>query len=198
MKIAIGKHPTRWVSGVYSRHMNKKGGDVDFDKRDITDRFLEHLQNNLQWIYDHTINIYIAKREQKINIHIDPWDTWSMDKTLAQIIVPMLYQLRKDKQGSPHIDNRDVPKSLRKKTRKKGIDPCYHERWDWVIGEMIWAFSQKLRDDWMSDYIEIELDDTDVMGYKVIWEDPDGRAAHQERMTNGFRLFGKYYENLWD
>jgi len=28
--------------------------------------------------------------------------------------------------------------------------------------------------------------------------DREGANAHQERMTNGFKLFGKYYENLWD
>jgi len=28
--------------------------------------------------------------------------------------------------------------------------------------------------------------------------DTDGANAHQARMSNGFRLFGKYYENLWD
>jgi hypothetical protein len=30
---------------------------------------------------------------------------------------------------------------------------------------------------------------------KVDW---DGLKAHQERKTNGYRLFGKYYEGLWD
>ena len=28
--------------------------------------------------------------------------------------------------------------------------------------------------------------------------DMDGMKKYQERITNGFRLFGKYYENLWD
>jgi len=28
--------------------------------------------------------------------------------------------------------------------------------------------------------------------------DWDGRKAYQDRISNGFRLFGKYYENLWD
>jgi hypothetical protein len=26
----------------------------------------------------------------------------------------------------------------------------------------------------------------------------EGMQRVQERITNGFRLFGKYYENLWD
>ena len=28
--------------------------------------------------------------------------------------------------------------------------------------------------------------------------DDEGIKAHQKRITNGFRLFGKYYEGLWD
>jgi hypothetical protein len=28
--------------------------------------------------------------------------------------------------------------------------------------------------------------------------DYEGMAVEQARITNGFRLFGKYYENLWD
>jgi len=28
--------------------------------------------------------------------------------------------------------------------------------------------------------------------------DSEGMKAHQKRMSNGFQLFGKYYEALWD
>ena len=28
--------------------------------------------------------------------------------------------------------------------------------------------------------------------------DYEGMKVYQERISNGFRLFGKYYENLWD
>ena len=57
------------------------------------------------------------------------------------------------------------------------------QEWDEILDEMIWAFEQKCRDDdWMEDY------DYDQLGVK----------AHQKRMSNGFHLFGEYYENLWD
>ena len=45
---------------------------------------------------------------------------------------------------------------------------------------------------------EESKDPDDLFSLKLIWEDPEGRAAHQKRITNGFKLFGKYYENLWD
>jgi len=28
--------------------------------------------------------------------------------------------------------------------------------------------------------------------------DKEGLGAHQDRKSNGFRLFGKYYQALWD
>jgi len=30
------------------------------------------------------------------------------------------------------------------------------------------------------------------------FEDKEEMKAEQERISNGFRLFGKYYESLWD
>ena len=35
-------------------------------------------------------------------------------------------------------------------------------------------------------------------GHSKLKVDWDGLKAHQERKTNGYRLFGKYYEGLWD
>lgn len=59
------------------------------------------------------------------------------------------------------------------------------QEWDAILDEMIWAFGQKARlDDWMDDY-------------DYSWASEEAKA-HQLRMTNGFRLFGEYYENLWD
>ena len=50
----------------------------------------------------------------KINyVKIDYWDTWSMDNTLAEVILPMLKQLQKDKHGSPRVDDEDVPEELK-------------------------------------------------------------------------------------
>ena len=119
-------------------------------------------------------------------ITIHDWDTWSMDHTLSYIIVPMLIQLKDTKHGAPNVDDDDVPEELRmpdgwKETRYNidgETDEQFFNRWDWVLDEMIWAFTYK-RDNFDS----------------LLAED---REAVQARMSNGFRLFGKYYENLWD
>ena len=143
--------------------------------------------------------------KQKINVRIDPQDTWSMDYTLAHIITPMLVQLKETKHGAPSVDDADVPKELRmtRKQRKQlsvdgTVDDNHFARWNWILDEMIWAFEQKSREDWDGDFYEYEQDDTEQFGVRLVWEDKEGAKAHQERMSNGFRLFGRYYENLWD
>jgi hypothetical protein len=213
MKVKIGPYRDRWISHVHDRHMDIKYGKFKWsDNEDWEDRAWERFEDALQWLYNHTINLILDKRSsQKIKVHIDNYDTWSMDHTLAHIVVPMLKQLKDTKHGSPFVDDEDVPESLRStsappKENDYDIDANHHDRWDWVIDEMIWAFEQKCRDNWEGDYYKYEHvepneeseDFSESLGLKLIWEDPEGRKAHQERMSKGFRLFGKYYEALWD
>ena len=149
--------------------------------------------------------------EQKIQVKIESWDTWSMDHTLGHIILPMLVQLKATKHGAPCTDDKDVPKALRStnapaKENKWDTDENHFKRWDWILDEMIWAFNEKCRDNWEADFYEYKniskeeaTDGTErLFGMKLIWEDKKGRKAHAARMANGFALFGKYYENLWD
>lgn len=215
MKVRISPYRSRWISNVHDRHMDLKYGRFKWDdNKDSEDRFWEKVEDALQWIYNKTINIILDNRSsQKINVRIDNYDTWSMDHTLAHIVLPMLKQLKETKHGSPMVDMTDVPQELRvndpeaKEFWDSGdIDDKHHARWDWVLDEMIWAFEQKCRDDWEGDYYEYEHiepnkeseDFSERLGLKLVWEDHEGRKAHQKRMSNGFRLFGKYYENLWD
>ena len=155
------------------------------------------------WLY----NWFGYSRNQRTNIKIHDYDTWSMDHTLAPIILPMLVQLKATKHGAPNVDNADVPKELRMSKKdmtqfaKDGsTDDKFFKRWDWVMDEMIWAFEQKCRDNWhddfYGDYIEDPKNGSMVGSFE--WIDHDGMKAHQTRMTNGFKLFGKYYESLWD
>ena len=49
---------------------------------------------------------------QKTRIKIHNYDTWSMDETLAPIILPMLKQLKETKHGAPAVEFKDVPEEL--------------------------------------------------------------------------------------
>jgi len=122
-------------------------------------------------------------------IEIENFDTWSMDFTLAPIILPMLIQLRATKHGSPVVDDEDVPEELRSSSvppveNDYDTDDNYHERWDWVMDEMIYAFDCKANKDEV--FMRFDIKDKESMD------------KEQARISNGFRLFGKYFENLWD
>ena len=118
--------------------------------------------------------------KQKISVRIDDHDTWSMDHTLAHVIHPMLVQLKETQHGHP-----------------SGFT---EQEWDDILDEMIWAFEQKCRDNWQDDFYGDYIEDpkNGPMAGSFEWIDREGQQAHQERMTNGFKLFGECYENLWD
>ena len=214
MKVKIGGYTSRLICNIHSNHMNKKYGYNGMEgNQSYEDHVLEAIDDGIQSVYDVFNWIWFDRRTQKVKVHIDPWDTWSMDHTLANIVLPMLVQLKRTKHGSPMVDMTDVPKELRMSKKqltaysKTGdTDDNFFKRWDWILDEMIWAFEQKCRDDWESAFYEYKsiskeeaTDDTErLFGMKLVWEDKEGRATHQKRMTNGFRLFGIYYENLWD
>jgi hypothetical protein len=95
-----------------------------------------------------------------------------MDCTLAMIIHPMLVQLKATQHGYPA--------------------DLTEQEWDDIIDEMIWAFGHKSK----------EMDAGDMCRDKCSnFGDPVCKACineTQERLTNAFTLFGKYYEGLWD
>ena len=175
------------------------------------------ISRAIQWVWD--------KVDRKIDyVKIDRWDTWSMDHTLSYIILPMLKQLQATKHGSCLVDDEDVPDELKStsappKENEWDTDDNTHNRWDWVLNEMIFAFEHKVDDSWEEKFREGEIDMTwipvDKNGKEVpkgehryyqMGEGPnhtykcdyDGLQKVHERMKNGFRLFGKYYEGLWD
>jgi hypothetical protein len=118
----------------------------------------------------------------------------------------MLVQLRATKQGSGFVDDEDVPAHLRstacaKPPNEWDLDANFHRRYEWVLDELIWVFG--------TDHAEAEgqfyqfkkrepgekfsslLDSLESM-------DVDGYNAYQARVQNAYRLFGKYYQTLWD
>lgn len=166
------------------------------------------------WLYK--LLLWIDKRKKrKIKVRIDRYDTWSMDNTLAHIILPMLKQLKEDKHGAPHVDDEDVPEHLRSTAARElteeekswhSPDEHHFARWDWVLDEMIFAFSCSLDDSWEeqfhsgeSDFAFKKLENgmSELIQTGTRTYDFEGRKKFQARITNGFRLFGKYYQGLW-
>ena len=220
MKVYLNKPKYHWISpyvilkkicfwekddDVFYNHENKPNHKYD--------KWVERLVpicKAIQWVWN--------KVDPKIEyIKVDSWDTWSMDQSLAPIILPMLKQLKATKHGYGMIDDEDVPKHLQsiyalpKETWE--WDGNAEARYDWVLDEMIWAFEQ-LNDDehdakfWIT---KPEMDwDAMTEPFKegeksreVKWIvegklDSEGLKSHNERIQRGLTLFGKYLTTLWD
>jgi hypothetical protein len=202
VKVYINKYRDHWLSPytiLEKVFFWKK--EIDYD-----DPFIEKWSNRLE-PFSKGLQKFLDFIHPKINyVKIDYWDTWSMDHTLAYMIVPMLKQLQKDKHGAPLVDDEDVPEELRStsappKEKEYDVDGNHFKRWDWVMDEMIWAFEQKLVDDSTDKFYDwTEVDKTVNINdqIKKLKVDHEGLDAHNKRMENGFRLFGKYYQGLWD
>lgn len=209
MKIYMGPYKD-WV-GPYqvARTITKVGfSEETADKLGewLCDTWFERL---LTWFYN--------KRKRKISVRIDNYDTWGMYETLSVIIAPMLRQLRENKLGYALVDNKDVPPELRTKKKSFSDEDKDSAKWDYVLGEMIFAFeayeSRVLYDvDWEEKFQSGQMDmrsvETEHNGMKC-WTmevgpnhtfkvDTEGLKEYSNRITNGFQLFGKYYLNLWD
>ena len=107
-------------------------------------------------------------------------------------------------------------------------DEKFFDRWDYVLDEMIFAFETKCGDliDWEDQFYQTDslpnyesvgigpaqlrlfpdedgsMEDYELYEFKSTGEsaeiDWEGLQKFQKRISNGFRLFGKYYESLWD
>lgn len=198
MKVKIGKY-TSWY-GPYQlaqtfffwtkRYCTSEDLESRWDYR-LRDRFGYWLADT--WVSDFLVWLD-SKKKRKVKIHIDDYDVWGMHNTLSLIIVPMLKKLKENKCGSALVDLEDVPKRLRGKPTKRRQsltdirnDDLVKARWEWVLNEMIWAHEQIVDDAepyWKDGNCQV----LDLKKYN----------AHQKRISNGLKLFGKYYLALWD
>jgi hypothetical protein len=132
----------------------------------------------------------------------------------------MLKKMKETKHGAPFVDDEDVPEGLRStdappKENEYDTDANHFKRWDWVLDEMIQAFECHVDESWEDQYrsgvhdVVWEVSATDDDGKPKYYQMKDGPnntykcdyealEKHQKRNQNGFRLFGKYYQNLWD
>jgi hypothetical protein len=224
MRVKIGPYPTWW--GPYQiaealcfwakpqtdEHGFKSKPDWvhDFgtwlaENRDGSDSW---FLKTCQWIQD--------KRKRHIYVKIDNYDVWGADHTLSLIALPLLEKLKEHKHGSPCVDDEDVPAGLGLRSTEAppketdwDTDENFHDRWEWVLDEIIWAHRQEALGDpdaeacWTHDVPDAN------------WPFPSGKtsiermignikcddvalAKFNARKQNGFRLFGKYYQSLWD
>jgi len=149
------------------------------------EKFGDWLSNT--WVNDFC-NWLDKFKQRKVEVRIDPYDTWSMDHTLALIVHPMLVQLKQMNHGYFSSDAEDAP-SIGKgdETDYGGNDTLAFDRYNWIMDEMILTFAQLI-------YTDSEFQFYDE---KTGWNLEESKA-YQDRIKNGLRLFGKYYRALWD
>jgi len=202
MKVYIGPYGNKIVCNLYDKYFKWKY-PKDYLVRETQTTFERHLENFekfIQKILNKTVNRLI-RDDQKIKVRIDNYDVWSMDSTLAHIILPMLKKLQEIKPGSPtNIDDHDVPASLKE-------EDC-HKKWDYVLSEMIWAFEQINREDRESQFYSGDVDfifeprENGLSEIKcgpnhTFKVDSENLKKYEDKIQGGLNLFTKYYFSLW-
>ena len=204
-----------WAEGCGSKEKNQKLLMrankyllLDGKNKNLTKEDIEILA---QWAQEKT------QRIKKIKIN--SYDTWSMDHTLAAIILPMLQQLKATKHGSPG----NMPAFQQTSNQAQLTFDFYqdgdedanaegHKQWSVILDHMIWAFEQIVNDYpeeenfWITPPI-LDLEEyPEDLGKAVIpvrWEqrgelDVNAHEEYHEKIKEGTRLFGEYYSSLWD
>jgi hypothetical protein len=135
---------------------------------------------------------------------------------MSLIALPLLQKLKQHKHGSPSVDDEDVPEGMGLRRTEApatehswDTDANFHDRWEWVLDEIIWAHQQEVLGDpdseacWQHD-VPDACWPFPSQGTKLdrmldnIKCDEVALAEFTARKQNGFRLFGKYYQSLWD
>ena len=211
-----------------ARHYEKRLEMAYFAKHEKFPLNDEHIENantfqkiklKVYGVLERVLNfIYKPFRKYGFNrkIRIDDYDLWSADVTIGYVVHAVLVKLKEVKQGSPVVDDVDVPEHLRDgdiiKNDPNAVSKT-HEKWDWVLDEMIFAFEHigPRAEAWEREYETGEFGKWTFEeiegrpGFKSVnidmgtyVSDDKGKAKVRERIQNGLMLFAKYHGGLWD
>jgi len=205
MKIKIGPY-INWFGPYQLADLLQYIGVSEDRCYEIGAKMPEWVTNTCDWIHE--------KRKRRVKIHIDSFDIWSMNNTLALIIIPMLKQLQASKNGYPSefVDEQEY--SPQASFVAEGFQlkkDAGYEIWSKTLDKMIWSFEQTLDDNWEDQYYTGVTDlqwaaPTEGNNYTALVYGPlhtsvcdyAGMKKHNDRIQEGYELFGKYYQSLWD
>ena len=200
MKIYIGKYKNTWISPYVIL-------EKFFWFRKNYDAHENRPPKWLQTICEWNVNFLDTINPRIEFVKIDKYDVWDFPESAGKILLPMLKEVRKQKQGSPCVDDCDVPDHLKSMNSPRvqdewDVDDNFHKRFEWVLDEMIFSF-ESLSNNWEKQFRSGESDfvfEDNGIGHgpnHTMVVDYDGMKIYQKRIQNGFRLFGLYYLTLW-
>ena len=129
------------------------------------------------------IKIGPHRKNRAFNIHIDDFDVWSLDYTLACIIHPALIRLKETKHGYPElwedgmITHHNYDRQLHFDFIDEEVETQYLiDKWNVIMDKMIYSFEQIVKDKLFDITDQKQLDE----------------------IQEGIDLFAKHYTSLWD
>ena len=129
------------------------------------------------------IKIGPHRKNRAFNIHIDDFDVWSLDYTLACIIHPALVRLKETKHGYPElwedgmVTHHNYDRQLHFDFIDEEVETKYLiDKWNVIMDKMIYSFEQIVKDKLF-----------DITDQKQL-----------EEIQEGIDLFAKHYTSLWD
>lgn len=169
----------------------KKGWDSQWEKIywAIYRFFNGYVFNAHRWVY---------WGWQKLTRGFSDRALWSLDCTCTDFILPRLIAFRQSElHGTPMLDGYDDEQSdsdFQKMTQE----------WENILDTMILAFEYHQKDGNDIDFGPIDYEITDDVKMTIQTDEEQykkGRKEEQWReqiMAEGFALFAKYYQSLWD
>lgn len=142
-------------------------------------------------------------------------DAYNADWTIAQMVLPLLLQVKKDKQGAPFVDDVYVPEELRStacapKENEWDTDDNWFKRYDYVLDEIIFAMQEVANNYENEPYMyekvrEMSFGEIDPKtmtgeldtGLEIIPHMEVLNKAYHARIQNGLMLFGVFFTSLW-
>jgi hypothetical protein len=125
------------------------------------------------------------KPKRTVKVHVDKYDIWSADHTLAAVIGPVLRAMIGKKQGVPGNmlpDEYNVLVSSKEFWKEDTDGPLHRkanmmldeasEKWESLLEHMAWSFEEYNKDDWDEQYWSGELGDWKVEETSEIAVDP--------------------------
>jgi hypothetical protein len=146
---------------------------------------------------------------QDVSIEIDNYDLYNLDGTLAKIIYPALLKFRDNVNAYHIVDKEDLPDEIAMVDSDE--EEASLNNWCWVLDQMIYSFEKIASDSpWEDQFyntdklspeelaeLESDLAFSSWSTFNKIPIDFDGIRETEDKIKNGLRLFGKYFQALW-